>query len=135
MTNNIRWSAAILGAVGTLALVIGAAFAWVAMYAHLPQPGIDQAAVQTYANAVGPVIGVALSFPVWFVMCRWYTRCLPAPRATAYAAPVIAILLDVASLRVMSTPYHIGMCTLRALLKVLGVYTALRGRRGRLASG
>lgn len=64
----------ILAALGALIVLVAAAFAWVAIYSHLIEPGHDVAYYRQYAQQASPWVALTLGMPVYFAACRWITR-------------------------------------------------------------
>ena len=56
-----------------IALVLSA-FAWVAIYSYLINPGHDSPYYQKYAEFASPIVSVAVGIPYLFLACRWVGR-------------------------------------------------------------
>ena len=56
-----------------IALVFSA-FAWVAIYSYLINPGHDLPYYQQHAEFASPIVSVAVGIPYFFLACRWVGR-------------------------------------------------------------
>lgn len=69
--SNIHWPLTLGGALLAEAVFIAAAFAWVAIYSHLLDPGHPLAFYQEYARSASPWVSLLLGVPVFFLVARW----------------------------------------------------------------
>jgi hypothetical protein len=84
--HNVRWVMALAGAIFAETVLVAAAFAWVAIYSHLVNPGQSLAFYQEYAKGSSPYVSLLLGMPVFFTTCRWVgLRAQAAPWAAAMA--------------------------------------------------
>jgi hypothetical protein len=92
---DVRWGAALGGALIAMVVLVAAAFAWVAIYAYLLHPGESEAFYEQYAIRASPWVSVAVGFPVFYLVCRWIGSRSPS-RAwpTAMALFGIYLLID-----------------------------------------
>ncbi|MBL8361552.1 MAG: hypothetical protein JNN18_13750 [Rubrivivax sp.] len=90
----IRWGAVAGALLLAEAVLVGAAFAWVAIYSHLLNPGQPIAIYQGHAQASGPWVSILVGMPLFAAIgCR-----LPGPPATAWAFIAAYLVLDAAVL-------------------------------------
>lgn len=87
---NIRWGYVLGAVIAAEAIMVAAAFAWVAVYSYILNPGQEDAAYQKYAERASPYVALTLGFPVFFAVCRWIGRRDPA-RALATALIVFGV--------------------------------------------
>lgn len=92
---DIRWGAALGGALAAVVVLVAAAFAWVAIYSLLLHPGESRAFYQQYAMSASPWVSLVMGFPVFYLVCRWIGSRSPS-RAwpTAMGLFAIYLLLD-----------------------------------------
>lgn len=89
---EIRWGAAVGGALAAVVVLVAAAFAWVAIYSYLLHPGESEAFYQRYAIRASPWVSLFLGFPVFYLACRWIGSRSPS-RAWPTAMGIFAIYL------------------------------------------
>lgn len=96
---HIRWLAVVGSLVLTEVVLIGATFAWVAIYSHAVNPGQPLAAYQAHAQVAGPWMSIVIGVPVFFALGRW----LLVNRPSAWALYGLYVALDIAVLAAMSS--------------------------------
>ena len=89
-TSSIRWVRAVTGTVMAEVAVIAAAFACVAFYSHVVNPGQPVADYQAWAGQVAPWVSVIAGIPVFYALGRWWAKGL----ATALAIFGLYLLVD-----------------------------------------
>lgn len=94
MTNNIRWGAALAGALLAEVALIASSFAWVAIYSYLINPGQPFAVYQAHAQASGPWVSILAGLPLFYAIGRWIAR----NRPTALVLWGVVVLVDAAIL-------------------------------------
>jgi len=83
---KVRWGLAIAGLLAAEVPLIIAAFAWVAIYSYLVNPGHTAAFYENYAQQTTPYLALLLGIPAFFLACRWFGLRVPAAaQATALA--------------------------------------------------
>jgi hypothetical protein len=87
---KISWGRAVAGALIAEMAQIAAAFAWVAIYSYLINPGQPMAAYQAYAQASGPWVSIIAGAPIFYAASRWIAKTRP----TALALFVIFFVID-----------------------------------------
>ena len=93
--NEIRWGAALGGALVAEVVLIASAVAWVAIYSHLLHPGESLAFYQRYATSASPWVSVVMGVPVFYLISRWIGSRSPAKAfSTAMALFGFYLLLD-----------------------------------------
>lgn len=73
-SDHIPWGWVVGVAVGLEVAMVISAFAWVAIYSYLIQPGEERAFYENYAQLASPVVSIVLGIPFWFFACRWLGR-------------------------------------------------------------
>lgn len=68
---NIQWPLTIACALAAEAILIAAAFGWVAIYSHLLNPGHSLTYYQEYAQSASPWVSLIIGVPVFFFVARW----------------------------------------------------------------
>lgn len=68
---EIRWLAALGGALSCEVVLIAGAFAWVAIYSHILHPGEAMDHYQQYAMKASPWVSLILGIPVFYAASRW----------------------------------------------------------------
>jgi len=128
---DIRWGAALGGALGSEVVMIVAAFAWVAIYSYLIHPGESAAFYQTYAIRASPWVAVVVGVPVFYLACRWIGARSPSrawPTAMAifgiYLALDLPLTLSGGGENPTLTP---GFLAANYLLKLLACHLGGRG--------
>lgn len=124
---NVNWGRAFAGAVLAESAQIAAAFAWVAIYSYLINPGQPFATYQAHAQASGPWVSLVAGAPIFYAASRWIAR----SRHTALALFAIYAMLDGALLVGMMETWTGAPVVLFGLsyLTKLGA-CALGGRHG-----
>lgn len=89
-SKDIRWGAAICGALLAEIAQIAAAFVWVAIYSYLINPGQAMAAYEQHAQASGPWVSIIAGFAIFYAASRWIARSIP----TALALFAIFLAID-----------------------------------------
>lgn len=96
---NGKWKAdAGWGLGGALLLnvvMITLAFAWVAFYAYVVEPGHDRAFYEAYAGRSSPAVSLIAGGPVFFLFALWLAHRRGGGRA-AWIAVFIYLLTDLA---------------------------------------
>jgi hypothetical protein len=87
---RIHWLRAVLGAIAAEAAQITCAFAWVALYSHVLNPGRPMTHYEAHAQQSGPWVALIAGFLVFYAASRWIAR----SRATAMALFVIFAVFD-----------------------------------------
>lgn len=80
---SVPWGWAVIGALLAEVALIAAAFAWVAIYSYLLQPGQSSAVYQEYAQTASPYVSLLLGIPVFYLVCRWIGSRRPAQAMAA----------------------------------------------------
>jgi hypothetical protein len=83
---NIRWSLSATAAFGAMALLLIAAYAWVAFYSHVLEPGHTFDFYQQYAQTASPVVAIAAGTPLFYFAARRITRATNLATALAFWA-------------------------------------------------
>jgi hypothetical protein len=68
---NVRWGAALGGALAAEAAVVASASEWVAIYSYLLYPGESPAFYEQYARMASPWVALLAGTPVFYLACRW----------------------------------------------------------------
>ena len=69
---------------------VAAAFAWVALYSHVIDPGHPLAVYQAHARASGPWVSILAGAPIFYAASRWIARSRP----TALALFGVFVVID-----------------------------------------
>ncbi len=135
--DHIPWGWVALIVVGLEIALVLSAFAWVAIYSYLINPGHDMPYYQKYAEFASPIVSVAVGIPYFFFACRWVGR-KAGTRAVAASLSVwlIMFIIDVLLISVSGpgglNAYMWAMVALSHVTKVLAAYfggkAALRSR-------
>ena len=72
--DHIPWGWVALTVVGLEIALVLSAFAWVAIYSYLINPGHDSLYYQRYAAFASPIVSVVVGIPYLFIACRWVGR-------------------------------------------------------------
>lgn len=102
---DVRWPAAIVGAVLAEAAQIAAAFGWVAFYSYALNPGQAIEVYQQHAQDSGPWVSIVAGFFIFYAVSRWIARSV----ATALALFVVFVLIDVTLLVLMGATLSIEL--------------------------
>lgn len=112
----IRWKLLLPAATLCKALLIAAAFLWVAIYAHVLRPGQDFESVQSYAQAASPWVAAIVGLPLFFFLGRWLAARIEAQSLVRNLLALVAITLalDVAMIAASQVDFGaaIGLCLL-----------------------
>src|SRR5262245_29027393 len=93
---DVRWGWAVAGVLAAEATLVAAAFAWVAIYSYLLNPGQQAADYQRYAMSASPYVCLLLGVPVFLAICRWIGRRRPSSAvATAMGLFGLYCLIEV----------------------------------------
>ncbi len=111
-----------------IALVLSA-FAWVAIYSYLINPGHDSPYYQKYAEFASPIVSVVVGIPYLFIACRWVGR-KAGTRAIAASLWVWTILFIIDVLLILLTVILVGgldvysgaMVAISHVTKILAAY-------------
>jgi hypothetical protein len=124
---KINWGRAFAGALIAEIAQIVAAFAWVAIYSYLINPGQPMATYEAHAQASGPWVSLIAGAPIFYAASRWIAKSLP----TALALFGIFFVIDGALLVGMMESWTGAPIVLIGLsyLTKLGA-CALGGRHG-----
>jgi hypothetical protein len=87
---KIAWGRAFIGSLTAQITQIAAAFAWVAIYSYLIDPGHPMATYQAHAQASGPWVSILAGAPIFYAASRWIARSRP----TALALFAIFVVID-----------------------------------------
>jgi hypothetical protein len=108
--DRIPWGWVALTVVGLEVALILSAFAWVAIYSYLINPGHDQAYYQNYAQFASPIVSVSVGIPYLFFTCRWVGR-KAGTRAVAMCLSVwfVLFLIDVVLISLGGLTVYMGV--------------------------
>ena len=95
---KINWGRAGAGALIAEITQIAAAFAWVAIYSYLINPGQPLATYQAHAQASGPWVSILAGAPIFYAASRWIAKSRP----TALALFGIFFVIDGGLLVIMT---------------------------------
>jgi hypothetical protein len=90
--DRIPWGWVAMTVVGLEIALVSSAFAWVAIYSYLINPGHDSPYYQRHAEFASPLVSVAVGIPYFFFACRWVGR-KAGTRAVATSLWVWLIIL------------------------------------------
>ena len=103
--HQVRWRLAMAGLLIAEASLIAAAFAWVAIYSYVLNPGHTAAFYEQYAQVTTPYVALLLGIPVFFLTTRWIGfRAPSAARATAFALFGLFCLIEIPSMLAFDNP-------------------------------
>ena len=122
--DHIPWGWVALTVVGLEIALVLSAFAWVAIYSYLINPGHDLPYYQKHAEFASPIVSVAVGIPYFFLACRWVAR-KAGTRAVATSLWIwfILFIIDVLLLSLGgATAYIWGMATISHVTKMLAAY-------------
>jgi hypothetical protein len=133
-SSRIRWGWAIGGFLALEAVGIAAAFAWVAIYSYVLNPGRSLAEYQAYAQVSSPVVSLVVGVPAFLLAGVWFRRRLgpgafptAAALAAVYAAAEIALFIAF----IDGQRYNVAMFAANLPTKCAAVLLGSRvGRRG-----
>jgi hypothetical protein len=120
----IPWGWVALTVVGLEIALVFSAFAWVAIYSYLINPGHDLPYYQNHAEFASPIVSVAVGIPYLFFACRWVGR-KAGTRAVATSLWVwfILFIIDVLLILVGGPNAYIGvMVALSHVTKMPAAY-------------
>jgi hypothetical protein len=121
---HIPWGWVVATALGLEVAMIISAFAWVAIYSHLINPGKELTYYQNYAQLASPIVSVVAGIPFWFFACRWVGR-KAGSRAVAMSVWAWVILFAIElplNFFVETTIYSWSMVALSHSTKLLAAY-------------
>ena len=87
---TIRWGRACVGSLVAEVGQIAAAFAWVAVYSYLINPGQPMATYEAHAQVSGPWVSIFAGAPIFYAASRW----IAITRPTALALFGIFLVID-----------------------------------------
>jgi hypothetical protein len=122
--DHIPWGWVALTVVGLEIALVLSAFAWVAIYSYLINPGHDLPYYQKHAEFASPLVSVAVGVPYFFFACRRVGR-KAGTRAVATSLWVwfILFIIDVLLILVGGPNTYIGaMAALSHVTKMLAAY-------------
>ncbi len=123
---TIRWGRACVGALVAEVGQIAAAFAWVAVYSYLINPGQPMAAYEAHAQASGPWVSIFAGAPIFYAASRWIAK----TRTTALALFGIFLVIDGGLLVAMTESWTTASMVLIGLSYLTKFFAcALGGRR------
>jgi hypothetical protein len=76
-------------------VMIALAFAWVAFYSYLIEPGHESAFYEAYAGRSSPIVSLVAGGPVFYLVAGWLTR-RRGSGAAAWIAAALYLLTDLA---------------------------------------
>ena len=115
---------AFLAAIAAMAVLVAAAFGWVAIYSHLIEPGKGIEHYRAYAQQASPWVALVLGMPVFYGACRWIAR----TRNVALAVFAVHCAIEIPVLAVSDlSPLPLWFLPLNFALKFCGCY--LGGRK------
>ena len=109
MLSQIRWGAAVVGAVVAEVAQIAAAFGWVAVYSYFINPGQPVETYQAYAQAAVPWVAVVAGAPIFYAASRRFAGSVPM----AMALFALFLIAD-GSVLVMSGGPYTGLLLFQA---------------------
>jgi hypothetical protein len=124
--DHIPWGWVALTVVGLEIALVLSAFAWVAIYSYLINPGHNSPYYQKYAEFASPIVSVVVGIPYFFVACRWVGR-KAGTRAVATGLLVwfIIITIDVLLLIFLGgglNAYMVAVVAISHVTKMLAAY-------------
>ena len=122
--DHIPWGWIALTVVGLEIALVLSAFAWVAIYSYLINPGHDLPYYQKHAEFASPIVSVAVGIPYLFLACRWLGR-KAGTRAVATCLWVWFILFIIDVLLILAgglNAYMGAMVALSHVTKMLAAY-------------
>ena len=122
--DHIPWGWVALTVVGLEIALVLSAFAWVAIFSYLINPGHDLPYYQKHAELASPLVSVAVGIPYFFLACRWVGR-KAGTRAVATSLWVwfIVFIIDVLLLLMGDPNAYIGvMVALSHVTKIIAAY-------------
>ena len=105
--DHIPWGWVALTVVMLEIALVLSAFAWVAIYSYLINPGHDLPYYQKHAEFASPIVSVAVGIPYMFFACRWVGR-KAGTRAIATCLSVWFILFIIDVLLILVTVISVG---------------------------
>lgn len=95
----IHWGRAVFGTIIAEIATIAAAFAWVAIYSYLLNPGQPMATYEAYAAVASPWVSIIAGIPIFYCVSSFMAR----TSATALVLFALFLLIDVALLLLVDT--------------------------------
>lgn len=95
----IHWGRAVCGTIMAEIASIAAAFAWVAIYSYLINPGQPMATYEAYAAVASPWVSIIAGIPIFYFISSFMVR----TSATALVLFGLFLLIDVALLLLVDT--------------------------------
>lgn len=129
---RVRWGWAVAVFVGLEIVMIAAAFAWVAIYSYVLQPGQSLATYQAYARQASPIVALVVGIPAFFAAGIWLRKRLGAAGfATAVAAGTLYLILEAAVMvSAAREPRVLGMFFANVPAKIGVLLLGARAGRG-----
>jgi len=124
---DIKWGAAIGGAIAAEIAQIAAAFIWVAVYSYAIDPGQPSSVYQAHAQTSGPWVSIIAGSAIFYAASRWIARSVPTAMAlfaVFFAIDILLIILAGISL----SPADMALVGTSYLTKLLVCH--LGGRHG-----
>ena len=120
---HIHWGRALGGALLAEGLLIGSAFAWVAIYSYWLNPGQPLAVYEQYAQVSSPWVSILAGIPIFYALSRWLARNWP----TALALFILVMVVDMLLLATASNgQLPLGLVAASHLSKLLACYLGTR---------
>ena len=128
LSRDIGWG---IGAAMLLfAVMIALAFAWVAFYSWVVDPGHDPAYYEAHAAVSSPIVSVVAGGPVFYLVAAWLARRRGGGRS-AWIATTLYLLIDFAVIAAAGAPlgpvafYFFGGAALKLGGTALGIKRAM----------
>lgn len=131
LTVKPAWLHAVIGYVVVEAILIAAAFGWVAFYSYALHPGESAAFYQAYAQDASPIVALIAGGPLLFLTGLLFGRMLlDRAQATTIALVAISMIVTIALLIVMkeSRTYHWTVASISGLAQMSGGWLGSRRR-------
>lgn len=95
----IYWGRAVFGTIVAEIAIVAAAFAWVAVYSYLINPGQPMATYEAYAVVASPWVSVIAGIPVFYLVSYFIAR----TSTTALVLYALFLLIDLSLLWLVDT--------------------------------
>lgn len=96
---SIHWGRAVFGTIIAEVAIIAAAFAWVAIYSYLINPGQPVSSYEAYAAVASPWVSIIAGIPIFYLVSYFIAR----TSATALLLYGLFLLIDLSLFLLVDT--------------------------------
>jgi len=121
LTAKPNWLYALVGYIVVEAILIAAAFGWVALYSYGLHPGESATYYQSYAQNASPIVALVVGIPLFFLTGRLFRRMISdQAQATMLTLVAVSIIVTIAVLIILKEDrgYHWALALINWLAQL-----------------